>query len=70
MTELNYDPRVPVEPTSRIWKVIRFATIAFWIVVALWIVREYAPGVGHDVQREDQSVLVEDIAWVVARTRW
>jgi uncharacterized protein YpmS len=58
MAELNYDPRLPTEPTSWAWKVIRFVIIAFWVVLAVLAARVIVGTVADDVEREDSSAFV------------
>jgi hypothetical protein len=58
VAELNYDPRLPTEPTSWTWKVILFVIIAVWAVMALLAARVIMGTVADDVEREDSSAFV------------
>jgi len=42
-------------------KMIRWAFVVFWLVVALWFVREVGGTQADDVQREDQTQLVNEL---------
>jgi len=58
VADLNYDPRLPAEPTSWAWKVLRFVIIAFWVVLAVLAVRGITGTAADNVEREDSSALV------------
>jgi len=42
-------------------KLICWAFVAFWLIVALWVVRDVGGTTADDVQREDQSQLVNEL---------
>jgi hypothetical protein len=47
--------------TTLTWKVIRFAIITFWVLMALLAVRLLGGTITDDVDREDSSAVVEQM---------